>query len=755
MKVTIDNFDGQGQLDYTAQLCGKTPALIERKLNRPSQCLLVLAPRPLASPVAGARVMVIADGGVLLFTGYVIAAPARVFQGMDSEGPLYVLDVSCQSDEFLLQGTVTRNTTESVAISAGELLATMMRRAGSAGLPVSGDALASEIGGFQARPGRSWAANVGALADVAHARYRALDGRLLFESIGAQVHRLSESDGSFDRSAFQGERKRAVVTDVTVCGPAEPQAYVTEIFVGDGITTAFDLSEVPFLEKGVVIEDAFSQAAIDNQVWAVSDGGSQVSTTTRGLTLGSAGTGSLIALDAVELGGSLLLELDGVQMDSPGEAYIAGLAAGSVSAGNMVAAFHLQPSGAGVTATPLVLGVPAGASVLLQSGRCYTFRVRFFCRERQRALQTYAVAGANGNVIEGGAPIDAAASLTLEVQETTGGVPFAPVVLYDGATLSAPITATPVVISSVNYVGSIARVQLTRPGDVWVTCTALGGSPVAQRLGATGQDAQAKITSAGKLTFFPGQTPAAGTIVKALYRSSGHAAARMSSGASPSLGSTVIRVEEPKTRSSTDCENAALALLSSSSWSEGAWTGKYETWNSQQTADIWPGDLLDVNAPSAAVVAPLLVRQVRIQMVPSEPKLLHYTIGYANEWMESSSVRWTEAAPADVWLPSVALTSPVSLQGTGDLSVTNVSATEIEITGQTSPPSGGGFEVRRGDGGFAPSSGGDLVLRSPAANFTIVREAPVERYFIRMYDGATPPNYSRFSSAIFVSAAMQ
>ena len=35
-------------------------------------------------------------------------------------------------------------------------------------------------------------------------------------------------------------------------------------------------------------------------------------------------------------------------------------------------------------------------------------------------------------------------------------------------------------------------------------------------------------------------------------------------------------------------------------------------------------------------------------------------------------------------------------------------------------------------------------LRSPVANFTIVREAPVERYYVRMYDGATPPNYSAF-----------
>jgi hypothetical protein len=27
----------------------------------------------------------------------------------------------------------------------------------------------------------------------------------------------------------------------------------------------------------------------------------------------------------------------------------------------------------------------------------------------------------------------------------------------------------------------------------------------------------------------------------------------------------------------------------------------------------------------------------------------------------------------------------------------------------------------------------------------------MERYYIRMYDGSTPPNYSRFSNAVFVN----
>jgi hypothetical protein len=65
------------------------------------------------------------------------------------------------------------------------------------------------------------------------------------------------------------------------------------------------------------------------------------------------------------------------------------------------------------------------------------------------------------------------------------------------------------------------------------------------------------------------------------------------------------------------------------------------------------------------------------------------------------------------------------------------------------PPAGGGFEVRRRDGNFGPGVDQDLVLRSPVRSFSIPREGQVEHYYVRMYDGSTPPLYSRFSSAVF------
>jgi hypothetical protein len=81
--------------------------------------------------------------------------------------------------------------------------------------------------------------------------------------------------------------------------------------------------------------------------------------------------------------------------------------------------------------------------------------------------------------------------------------------------------------------------------------------------------------------------------------------------------------------------------------------------------------------------------------------------------------------------------------------VVSATGTALQVDAGMVPPAGGGFEVRRRDGNFGPGVDQDLVLRSPVRSFSIPREGQVEHYYVRMYDGSTPPLYSRFSSAVF------
>jgi hypothetical protein len=66
-------------------------------------------------------------------------------------------------------------------------------------------------------------------------------------------------------------------------------------------------------------------------------------------------------------------------------------------------------------------------------------------------------------------------------------------------------------------------------------------------------------------------------------------------------------------------------------------------------------------------------------------------------------------------------------------------------------PAGGGFEVRRRDFAFQAGNDPDLVIRSVVENFDIPRATAADRFYVRMYDGSTPPNYSEFSVGLFVN----
>ncbi len=69
------------------------------------------------------------------------------------------------------------------------------------------------------------------------------------------VHPLNETDGSLNLAnlTFTASVKRALANDVTVCGENEPVAYVTEYFLGDGVTTAIQSGRRSILSRGIAI----------------------------------------------------------------------------------------------------------------------------------------------------------------------------------------------------------------------------------------------------------------------------------------------------------------------------------------------------------------------------------------------------------------------------------------------------------------------------------------------------------------------
>ena len=83
--------------------------------------------------------------------------------------------------------------------------------------------------------------------------------------------------------------------------------------------------------------------------------------------------------------------------------------------------------------------------------------------------------------------------------------------------------------------------------------------------------------------------------------------------------------------------------------------------------------------------------------------------------------------------------------------MTALNGSTVTVNTGVTPPTGGGFEIRLRDCAFMAGEDPTLVLRGSQQNLTFSRVSASDRFYIRMYDGSTPPNYSEFSTALFIN----
>jgi hypothetical protein len=772
LRVTIDNLDGNGAIDYSGVLSAMQPVAIERKLNEPSLCTfaLVTAGTGLPAPLRNGRAIVTDNNGIVLFTGYLATEPARELVGAGTTGAICQLYVAAISDEVLLDWQTVPQTRGTAGQTVGALLSTLTSRVDATRLAVRASAAVSPIGYFKPDAGQSWSQNAATLASLARSSYFALSGAVTLAPIGNVTHALSDTAGTLQVSALQASMVKTIANDVTVCGAEEAAAYVTEIFQGDGVTVLFMLTRLPYFptaSHSKPLVDLFQGSTINPVLWEVNDAGSHISLTSAGLTFnggnGVDGDTTVTAIDQLEVGGALIVEAGGVQFGAFSTGILCGLYEGAVNIGSCFAGFQVQQVSGATVVSPMLQGVAAGATFIPVAGHLYTLRIRTYCKEVQRMLAAYYGIGDTGEVSYGGTAIPSSADVVMEVQDTTFGATDVSTVLYDGSIAISPALATFAPVNSTNLVGSIADITVTEAGAVWVTSQDPGGTAFTRRLGLATQGSDARIERTGALHFYATAVPALNETITVTYRTVHRAVARLASAASiaaegnatiPGTATWTGSVVSPAARSSADCENAAFTMLALATSRAAAWAGKYTGFNLQSPVDIWPGDVLAVDAVATGVNANLVVRTVTIEAGASLPGLTKYTIGFANDWAEALSIKLSTAVPKDVWLPQQAETMVTVLANLAGLAISSVTGFAISIAAGVGAPSGGGFEVRRRDWYFAAGNDADLVLRSPVSNFIIPREAAIEQYFIRQYDASTPPNYSRFSSAVFINVPL-
>jgi hypothetical protein len=133
----------------------------------------------------------------------------------------------------------------------------------------------------------------------------------------------------------------------------------------------------------------------------------------------------------------------------------------------------------------------------------------------------------------------------------------------------------------------------------------------------------------------------------------------------------------------------------------------------------------------------------------SYPDLVEYAIAFANDWADDLAIKSSVTVPVDAWLP--APVAPTVLANLNSLTVTTLNGTTVTVNAGVTPPTGGGFEVRTRDFDFMAGQDPALVMRSATPAMTFSRISANDRFYIRMYDGSTPPNYSEFSTALFIN----
>jgi len=765
MKITM-----QG-VDYTSALDAAQPLMIERKLNAPSICQFYVSlpsDESLAVPARFAYVKVIGDDGTIYFTGYVAASPLPEYAGMGIEGARYRYAIRALSDELLLDQYLMATSKGSTGMTVSALLAALANRTGSSKIEISASS-GTTVGSFVQQSGASWSASASVVASMARSAYRALNGTITVSTVPTTLHVLDETNGSLRPAnlSFTSNVKRALANDVTVCGEHEPVVYATEFFEGDGSTTEFYLTQDPYIpsaSKCSIIDELFNESTVNTQVWGNTGSSGYLAIGSGGLAMnggnGIDGQTLLEWLDPVEMGGTLLLEASGVQLSLGSTGYLAGFYSGDETVDGCIAGFEVTSAqGTGVVSIqPVLLGTPGGSSYTLDTSSEYTLRMRIHAAECHRVEQVYRSYGDDGAITVGGLWNVSPAKVLIEIQKYVNGVGSTPVTLYDGSFSYIPGSCSVVVANSTNLVGSVRSVKLKNLGSGWVVSTPSGSSATTRRLGTTAEAGECHIERAGTLAFYTGYTPASGELIAVSYRTIGRAVGRAVNSASqaalvaagsPSEAVWIGSVTSPEARSSADCRNAAMAMEEAAAGQSALWSGTYKGTQLDFSTDVWPGDAIELTASSLSLDAQVVVRSVKLTYRASVPDLVTYEVAFANDWADDLAIKTSTTVPDDTLLPVVIV--PTLLANLNNVTVSAVGSSTVTMDAGVAPPTGGGFEIRRRDNAFMAGEDSDLVMRATVRTMSFARQAYNDRFYIRMYDSATPPNYSEFSAALFIN----
>ena len=334
-------------------------------------------------------------------------------------------------------------------------------------------------------------------------------------------------------------------------------------------------------------------------------------------------------------------------------------------------------------------------------------------------------------------------------------------VLYDSVIANAPGWCAYAPVDSIGLHCALSFTRVRHLSEAEIRSALPNGAYRTRLVGDFADGCECAVNAGPEVAFYPEYPPVLNEKIVVRYRSRGRAIARvqdsvsiaaLARGNDDGVRATIRMVDLPAPRTSTDCENVALAMLDDGG---AAWSGQYSCWSDALPAiegDVWPGDALAVSLPSRSTSFHAVVREVAIAVAGLPGDLSRYAIAFANEAAAALAVTSTGAhlsTPPEV----TATTETAGSTCLADLpaaEVTAVASITVTIDAGLDPPGGGGFEVRRTDSGWGAESDRNLIGRFTSRTFTVTRITREVDFYLRQYDTSTPRRYSRYSTALHV-----
>jgi hypothetical protein len=354
----------------------------------------------------------------------------------------------------------------------------------------------------------------------------------------------------------------------------------------------------------------------------------------------------------------------------------------------------------------------------------------------------------------------------LDVHETDPSNPLTQVVpstvLFDGVIGSVGGYCTYGLVDALHLNCTIPFTRIQQPIDAAVRSALPGQSYRTRLVGLLTDGAECSVQSTPALQFFvQANAPAENELIEVQYRGQGRSLARVTNpasiaaqqnGSDDGVRGVVRELHSPSPRTSADCENAALALLDNAAGT--AWSGTYQTWSDflpGNAEDIFPGDAVNVSVASRNAAFEAIVREVGIEIKDLKEEHSVYNIQFADDVAAPLAFAFqadTVVLPLSLTAITAAQVGSTFLPDLTAAEITQATSTSVSIDAGVAPVAGGGIEVRWSDFGWGQDNDRNLAGRFSTRTFSVVRLSAVQNYFLRQFNAAAPPQYSRYTTAL-------